>query len=96
MWNKETGKPIYNAIVWQDRRTSAKIDNLKERELQKEVKNRSGLLLDAYFSASKVEWILDHVENARNLANQGKLAFGTIDSWLIWHLTGAKTYYRCK
>ncbi|WP_342596857.1 glycerol kinase GlpK [Cyanobacterium aponinum UTEX 3222] len=92
VWNKETGKPIYNAIVWQDRRTSAKIDNLKERELQKEVKNRSGLLLDAYFSASKVEWILDHVENARNLANQGKLAFGTIDSWLIWHLTGGKKH----
>lgn len=92
VWNKETGKPIYNAIVWQDRRTSNKIDNLKERELQKEVKNRSGLLLDAYFSASKIEWILDHVEGARQLAEDGKLAFGTIDSWLIWNLTGGKVH----
>ncbi len=92
IWHRETGKPIYNAIVWQDRRTSSKIDNLKERELQKEVKNRSGLLLDAYFSASKIEWILDHVEGARNLANQGKLAFGTIDSWLIWLMTGGKKH----
>ena len=76
VWNKETGKPIYNAIVWQDRRTSNKIDELKAKGLQREVKERSGLFLDAYFSASKIEWILDHVEGARELANQDKLAFG--------------------
>ncbi|MGY6530348.1 MAG: glycerol kinase GlpK [Cyanobacterium sp.] len=92
VWNKETGKPIYNAIVWQDRRTSGTIDNLKARELQKEVKSRSGLLLDAYFSGSKIEWILDNVQGARKLAKAGKLAFGTIDSWLIWNLTGGKTH----
>ena len=92
VWNKETGKPIYNAIVWQDRRTSNKIDQLKARGLQTEVKLRSGLFLDAYFSASKIEWILDHVEGARDLANQDKLAFGTIDTWLVWKLTGGKVH----
>ncbi len=92
IWNKETGEPIYNAIVWQDRRTSKKIDQLKAKGLQKEVKQRSGLFLDAYFSASKIEWILDHVDGARELANQGKLAFGTIDTWLVWKLTGGKTH----
>ncbi|MBF2058595.1 MAG: glycerol kinase GlpK [Cyanobacterium sp. T60_A2020_053] len=92
VWHRDTGKPIYNAIVWQDRRTSSVIDDLKGRNLQKEVKSRSGLLLDAYFSASKVQWILDMVEGARELASQGKLAFGTIDSWLIWNLTGGKTH----
>ncbi len=92
VWNKETSEPIYNAIVWQDRRTASKIDELKARGLQAEVKERSGLFLDAYFSASKIEWILDHVEGARDLANQDKLAFGTIDTWLVWKLTGGKTH----
>lgn len=92
IWNRETGKPIYNAIVWQDRRTSNKIDKLKAKGLQAEVKKRSGLFLDAYFSASKIEWILDHVDGARDLANQGKLAFGTIDTWLVWKLTDGKTH----
>ena len=92
VWHRETGKPIYNAIVWLDRRTAKQIERLKQRNLETEVKQRSGLFLDAYFSASKIEWILDHVDGARELANQGKLAFGTIDTWLVWQLTGGKVH----
>jgi len=87
IWDKETGKPIYNAIVWQDRRTSAQCDLLKEKNLDTIIREKTGLVLDAYFSATKIQWILDHVEGAREKAQQGKLAFGTIDSWLIWNLT---------
>ena len=87
VWDKETGKPIYNAIVWQDRRTSAQCDLLKEKNLDTIIREKTGLVLDAYFSATKIQWILDHVEGAREKAQQGKLAFGTIDSWLIWNLT---------
>ncbi len=92
LWDKETGKPIYNAIVWQDRRTSEFCDKLKEQGLTQAVKNKTGLIIDAYFSGSKIKWILDNVKGARNKANQGKLAFGTIDSWLIWNLTKGKKH----
>jgi len=87
VWDKETGKPIYNAIVWQDRRTSAQCDLLKQKNLDAIIREKTGLVLDAYFSATKVQWILDNVENAREKARQGKLAFGTVDSWLVWNLT---------
>lgn len=87
VWDKETGKPIHNAIVWQDRRTSAQCDLLKEKNLDSIIREKTGLVLDAYFSATKIQWILDHVEGAKEKAEQGKLAFGTVDSWLIWNLT---------
>lgn len=87
VWNKETGKPVYNAIVWQDRRTSAQCDLLKRKNLDAIIREKTGLVLDAYFSATKIQWILDNVEGAREKAHQGKLAFGTVDSWLAWNLT---------
>ncbi len=87
VWNKETGKPVYNAIVWQDRRTSAQCDLLKRKNLDTIIREKTGLVLDAYFSATKIQWILDNVEGAREKAHQGKLAFGTVDSWLAWNLT---------
>lgn len=87
VWNKETGKPVYNAIVWQDRRTSAQCDLLKRKNLDAIIREKTGLVLDAYFSATKIQWILDNVEGAREKARQGKLAFGTVDSWLAWNLT---------
>lgn len=87
VWDKSTGKPIYNAIVWQDRRTAAYCDELKSRGLAEKLQQKTGLVVDAYFSGTKVKWILDHVEGARERAKKGKLAFGTIDSWLIWNLT---------
>ncbi len=86
VWNRETGKPIYNAIVWQDRRTAAFCNSIKEQE--ELVASKTGLLLDPYFSASKIKWLLDEIDGARELAYQGKLAFGTVDSFLIWRLTG--------
>lgn len=86
VWNRETGKPIYNAIVWQDRRTAAFCNSIKEQEDL--IASKTGLLLDPYFSASKIKWLLDEIDGARELANQGKLAFGTVDSFLIWRLTG--------
>ncbi len=90
LWNRETGKPIYNAIVWQDRRTAAFCNSIKEHE--EDVASKTGLLLDPYFSASKIKWLLDEIDGARELANQGKLAFGTIDSFLIWRLTGGESH----
>lgn len=87
VWNRKTGTPIYNAIVWQCRRTAERIDQMKEDGLADYVKETTGLVPDAYFSASKVAWILDHVEGAREAAKRGELAFGTIDTWLIWNLT---------
>ena len=87
VWNKKTGKPIYNAIVWQCRRTSERIDRLKSQGMSEKVKDITGLIPDAYFSASKIEWILDNVDGARELAEAGELLFGTIDTWLIWNLT---------
>lgn len=87
VWDRETGKPIYNAIVWQDRRTAEFCDELKAKGLTAKIREKTGLLLDAYFSGTKVKWILDNVEGAREKAEKGKLAFGTIDSWLVWNLT---------
>lgn len=92
VWDRETGKPIYNAIVWQDRRTAKLCDELKQAGHGNEVNTRSGLLLDPYFSATKISWILDNVAGAREQAEQGKLAFGTIDTFLIWRLTGGKVH----
>ncbi len=87
VWNKKTGKPIYNAIVWQDRRTAGICDSLKKDGYEKYVRKNTGLVIDAYFSGTKVNWILDNVKGARNAAEKGDLLFGTIDSWLLWKLT---------
>ena len=92
VWNKITGAPIYNAIVWQDRRTADFCDALKAKGLAQKIQEKTGLVIDAYFSGSKVEWILDHVEGARELANKGELIFGTIDTWLVWKLTNGKVH----
>lgn len=92
VWNKKTGKPIHNAIVWQDRRTARYIDRLKADGLEPLVQQNTGLVLDAYFSGSKLVWILDNVEGARQQAEAGELAFGTIDSWLIYKLTGGEVH----
>ena len=90
VWNKETSKPLGHAIVWQDRRTAGFCDQLKRDGLQGMIQKKTGLVIDAYFSGSKVRWILDNVPGARKLADEGKLAFGTIDSWLVWKMTGGK------
>jgi len=87
VWDRATGKPIHPAIVWQDRRTAQACANLKDSGVEDDVSNRTGLVLDPYFSGTKVAWILDHVDGARARADRGELAFGTVDSWLIWHLT---------
>lgn len=87
VWNRTTGKPIYNAIVWQDRRTADFCDQLNRDGYGQAVQEKTGLVIDAYFSATKIRWILDNVKGARDLAKNGLLAFGTIDSWLIWNLT---------
>ena len=92
VWDKATGKPVYPAIVWQDRRTAAQCSLLVESGVEEEVSNRTGLVLDPYFSATKVGWILDNVEGAREQAELGKLAFGTVDSWLIWQLTNGQRH----
>ena len=92
VWNRETGIPVYNAIVWQDRRTSAYCDEIKGKGLAQKIQEKTGLIIDSYFSATKAKWILDNVEGAREQAEAGKLAFGTIDSWLIWKLTAGKTH----
>lgn len=94
VWNKQTGEPVYNAIVWQCRRTAKEIDRLKEEEsaLSAYITEKTGLLPDPYFSASKIAWILDHVENARQEADAGNLLFGTVDTWLIWNLTRGKVH----
>jgi glycerol kinase len=92
VWDRETGKPVYNAIVWQDRRTSKYCDSLKQKGLLDKIKKKTGLIIDAYFSATKLKWILDYVEGAREKANAGTLCFGTVDSWLIWKLTKGKTF----
>jgi glycerol kinase len=92
VWNRETGKPVYNAIVWQDRRTAGFCDQLKADGRETLIQERTGLMIDSYFSASKITWILDHVPGARDLADAGRLAFGTVDSWLIWKLTGGRIH----
>ena len=87
VWDAETGVPVYNAIVWQDRRTSAFCDSLKELGLVDKIREKTGLIIDAYFSGTKIKWILDNVPGAREKAEAGKLRFGTVDSWLVWQLT---------
>lgn len=92
VWDKNTGKPIYNAIVWQCRRTSKICDELKEKKLEQVIRDKTGLIIDAYFSATKVKWILDNVKGARKKAERGELLFGTVDTWLIWKLTNKKVH----
>lgn len=92
LWDRKTGEPLYNAIVWQDRRTSAYCDELKAKGLAKNIQEKTGLILDAYFSATKIKWILDNVSGAREKAAAGEIAFGTIDSWLIWNLTDGRAH----
>ena len=92
VWDRFTGKPIHNAIVWQDRRTAGVCDRLRARKLDKMIRRKTGLVIDAYFSATKVQWILQNVRGARARAKAGDLAFGTVDSWLIWNLTGGKVH----
>lgn len=92
VWNKKTGQPVYNAIVWQCRRTSEMIDDLKERGLGDYIKDRTGLIPDAYFSGTKIAWILDQVPGAREAAKSGELLFGTVDTWIIWNLTKGRTF----
>ena len=92
VWERETGKPVYNAIVWQCRRTAPICEKLKEMGLEPYVKEHTGLLIDAYFSATKIKWILDNVPEARTLANEDKLCFGTVETWLIWNLTNKQVH----
>ncbi|EEX91499.1 glycerol kinase [Vibrio orientalis CIP 102891 = ATCC 33934] len=92
VWNKETGKPVYNAIVWQCRRTADICEDLKERGLEDYVRDNTGLVLDPYFSGTKVKWILDNVEGAREDAEAGKLLFGTVDTWLVWKMTQGRVH----
>lgn len=92
VWDKTTGMPVYNAIVWQDRRTADYCDTLKANGKAAEIQQKTGLIIDAYFSATKVKWILDHVDGARARAEKGELLFGTIDSWLVWKLTNGKVH----
>jgi len=92
LWNRETGQPIHNAIVWQDRRTEALCAQLRDQGFEEPVQQATGLRIDAYFSATKLMWMLDYVPGARKLADAGKLAFGTVDSWLIWQLTGGQRH----
>jgi glycerol kinase len=92
VWDRVTGQPIYNAIVWQDRRTAEYCDGLRAEGHAEKIKLKTGLIIDAYFSATKIKWILDHVEGARDKAYRGELAFGTIDSWLLWKLTEGKIH----
>jgi len=92
VWDRETGQPIYNAIVWQDRRTSAYCDEIRKQGLAKKIQDKTGLIIDSYFSATKAKWILENVPGAKEKAEAGELAFGTIDTWLIWKLTNGATH----
>lgn len=92
VWDAATGKPVCNAIVWQDRRTSGYCDSLKDAGLTDKIRSKTGLIIDAYFSGTKIKWILDHVPGARERAERGELRFGTVDSWLVWNLTGGKQH----
>lgn len=92
IWNKITGQPIHHAIVWQDRRTAGICDQLKAENLEPYVRKETGLVIDAYFSGTKIKWLLDHVKGARKEAEKGNLLFGTIDSWLVWKLTGGQIH----
>jgi glycerol kinase len=92
VWDRETGRPIHPAIVWQDRRTAAQCEALEKGGAGDDISNRTGLVIDPYFSATKLKWILDHVAGARAAAERGELAFGTVDTWLVWHLTSGKRH----
>ncbi|MBP5402152.1 MAG: glycerol kinase GlpK [Treponema sp.] len=92
VWDKVTGEPVYNAIVWQCRRTSAYCDKLKAKKLEKKIRDKTGLIIDAYFSATKLKWILDNVKGVRERAEKGELLFGTVETWLIWKLTNGKVH----
>lgn len=92
VWDRKTGKPIFNAIVWQDRRTAGYCDQLKKEGHEDAIRHKTGLLIDSYFSGTKIRWILENVEGAREKAEKGELAFGTVDSWLIWKLTNGETH----
>lgn len=92
VWDAETGTPVYNAIVWQDRRTSEYCDSLKAQELTEMIRSKTGLIVDAYFSATKIRWILENVPGARQKAEEGKLRFGTVDTWLVWMLTRGEAH----
>ena len=92
VWDRKTGEPVYKAIVWQDRRTAGYCDKLRAEGHAEMIKNKTGLVVDAYFSGTKLKWILDHVPGARERAERGELAFGTIDSWLLWKLTAGKVH----
>ncbi|GLT19845.1 glycerol kinase [Vibrio zhanjiangensis] len=92
VWNKETGKPVYNAIVWQCRRTAVICEELKNRGLEEYVRENTGLVLDPYFSGTKIKWILDNVDGARQQADEGKLLFGTVDTWLLWKMTQGRVH----
>lgn len=92
VWDKNTGVPVYHAIVWQCRRTSEYCDSLKARGLTEKFREKTGLVIDAYFSATKIKWILDNVEGAREKAQKGQLLFGTVETWLIWKLTKGRVH----
>src|SRR6187402_6361 len=92
LWDRATGQPVANAIVWQDRRTAQRCDQLRQQGHAALIQKKTGLVVDAYFSGTKLEWLLDHVEGARERAERGELAFGTIDSWLVWNLTGGRVH----
>ncbi len=92
VWNRRTGEPVYNAIVWQDRRTAGYCDRLRDAGHEDLIRQKTGLVIDAYFSGTKIQWILDNVEGARERAEQGELAFGTVDSWLVWKMTGGRLH----
>ena len=92
VWDKNTGEPVYNAIVWQCRRTSEYCDSLKDKGLTDTFRAKTGLVIDAYFSGTKLRWILENVEGARERAEKGELLFGTVETWLIWKLTGGKVH----
>ena len=92
VWEKETGKPVYNAIVWQCRRTAPICEDLKAQGLEEYIRHNTGLVVDPYFSGTKVKWILDHVEGARERAKRGELLFGTVDTWLVWKMTQGRVH----
>ena len=92
LWDAKTGRPVYNAIVWQCRRTADRIDQLKQQGLEEYIRKTTGLVPDAYFSATKIAWILDHVPQGRERAKKGEILFGTVDSWLLWKLSGGKVH----
>ena len=92
VWDRHTGKPVCNAIVWQCRRTAALCEELKQKGYEQTVREKTGLVIDAYFSGTKIRWILDHITNGQKRAEKGELLFGTVDSWIIWNLTGGKVH----